>query len=104
LLNSGDAYLVIEAGGANTFLWLGEGANEPEILLGKKLQDTYWSTSNNVNIREGEESDDFWISLGGKSAYSSQKDTGIAAGFEPRLFQASNNQGYFHVEEMFNFS
>ena len=27
----------------------------------------------------------------------------MAAGFEPRLFQATNRHGYFHVEEIYNF-
>jgi len=32
------------------------------------------------------------------------KDSGIGAGFEPRLFQCSNASGYFFVSEIFNFS
>jgi len=28
----------------------------------------------------------------------------VPAGFEPRLFHASNSQGYFHVDEIPNFS
>jgi hypothetical protein len=103
-LNSGDAYLVISVGGENTYLWLGEGANEPEVALGRKLQEIFWPSANNVLTKEGEESDEFWHSLGGKSEYSSQKDTGVAAGFEPRLFHASNAHGYFHVKEIFNFA
>jgi len=35
--------------------------------------------------------------------YSKSKDMGVAAGFEPRLFHASNAHGYFHVEEIPNF-
>jgi hypothetical protein len=34
-LNSGDAYLVVAQGGDAVYLWLGEGANEPEEKLGK---------------------------------------------------------------------
>ena len=73
-LNSGDAYLVVAKGGLATYLWLGEGANEQEEAIG------------------------------GKTEYSSVKDTGIAAGFEPRLFHCSNAHGYFYVQEIFNFS
>ena len=45
----------------------------------------------------GNESEEFWGALGGKTEYSSVKDTGVALGFEPRLFHASNKQGYFYV-------
>ena len=41
---------------------------------------------------------------GGRSEYSNSQTTGIPMGFEPRLFHASNAQGYFHVEEIPNFS
>jgi len=32
------------------------------------------------------------------------KDTGIAAGFEPRLFHCSNAHGHFYVNEIYNYS
>jgi len=35
--------------------------------------------------------------------YSNTKEMGVASGFEARLFHASNNHGYFHVEEIPNF-
>jgi len=40
----------------------------------------------NTGFKEGEETDEFWAALGGKTEYSSIKNMGIAPGFEPRLF------------------
>lgn len=37
-------------------------------------------------IKEGQESEEFWEAIGGRTEYSSVKDTGMALGFEPRLF------------------
>lgn len=55
-------------------------------------------------FKEGDEPEEFWDSFdGGRAEYSNVKDTGMASGFEPRLFHASNPQGYFHVEEIPNF-
>ena len=32
------------------------------------------------------------------------KELGFAPGFNPRLFNCSNSQGYFHMKEIYNFS
>ena len=104
-LNSGDAYLVVAKGGLATYLWLGEGANEQEEVLGKKLLNSLFpDIVSNQSFKEGQEPEEFWEAIGGKTEYSSVKDTGIAAGFEPRLFHCSNAHGYFYVQEIFNFS
>lgn len=57
-----------------------------------------------MTFKEGEEPEEFWDAMGGRTEYSSVKDTGVAAGFEPRLFHCSNAHGYFYVQEIFNFS
>ena len=89
-LNSGDAFLVVGNGASNAYLWLGEGANEPEQELGEKLLRTLFWGVQGYTIKEGSENGDFWDALGGQTEYSTSKDTGIAAGFEPRLFHCSN--------------
>jgi len=84
---------------------LGEGANEAEAKLGRGLFSMVFSGLNTSEVKEGEESESFWGSFeGGRTEYSSVKDTGVPAGFEPRLFHASNSQGYFHVEEVPHFT
>jgi len=32
------------------------------------------------------------------------KELGFAPGFNPRLFNCSNSQGYFHMKEIYNFN
>lgn len=104
-LNSGDAFLVVAAGGKSVFLWLGQGANEAEASLGRKLLEKFGSQAEvKAEFREGQESDEFWEALGGRTQYSNVKDTGMALGFEPRLFQCSNSSGYFFTQEIYNFS
>jgi len=40
-LNSGDAFVLVAAGGQSIYLWLGQGANEPEAALGRKLMERF---------------------------------------------------------------
>lgn len=56
-----------------------------------------------TGFKEGEESEEFWTALGGKTEYANFKEMGIAPGFEPRLFHCSNSQGYMHMKEIYNF-
>jgi hypothetical protein len=52
---------VISKGGDAVYLWLGEGANEPEERLGKKLLEQYFDSANvKLTVKEGEEPEEFW--------------------------------------------
>ena len=42
-LNSGDAFIVAAKGGDSVYLWMGEGANQAEGSLGKKLFEVYFN-------------------------------------------------------------
>lgn len=104
-LNSNEAFFVVAKGGDAAFYWLGEGASEDESAYTKKLADILTpAASVKTGFKEGEETDEFWEALGGKTTYSSLKEMGIAPGFESRLFHCSNSQGYFHMKEIYNFS
>ncbi len=74
-------------GGKSIYLWLGLGANEHEAALGRKLLERYGGQADvKQEVKEGEEPEEFWEAIGGKTEYSNVKDTGMALGFEPRLF------------------
>jgi hypothetical protein len=104
-LNSNEAFFVVAQGGDAAFYWLGEGASEDESNYAKKLADLIApSASVKTGFKEGEETEEFWAALGGKTTYSSMKEMGIAPGFESRLFHCSNSQGYMHMKEIYNFS
>jgi len=86
-LNSGDAFFLVAPGGKANYLWLGLGANEAEANLGKKLFENFGTQADvKIEFKEGEEPEEFWEAIGGRTEYSNVKDTGIALGFEPRLF------------------
>lgn len=55
-------------------------------------------------IKEGEEPEEFFEALGGKTDYCSTKDMGFSPNFEPRLFQCTSAGGRFLMKEIFNFS
>jgi Gelsolin repeat len=98
-LNSGDAFIISAAGGDAVYLWMGTGANEAEQRVGRSIFANYFNdTPAKLEIKEGEEPEEFWsVFPGGKTEYSSVKNTGIPMNFEARLFHASNAMGYFHV-------
>lgn len=52
-----------------------------------------------IEVKEGDEPDEFWALLGGKTEYYSVKEGEIAPR-DPRLFQCSNATGSFKVEEV----
>lgn len=103
-LNSNEAFFVVGKGGDSAWYWIGEGASPEETEYAKKLGGILAAgASVNTGFKEGEETDDFWEALGGKTKYSSIKEMGIPIGFEPRLFQISNSQGFVHMKEIYNF-
>ena len=104
-LNSNDAFFCIAQGGDAAFAWIGEGASEEEAAYAKNLGSILApGASVNISFKEGEETEEFWAALGGKTEYSSIKSMGVCPGFEPRLFHCSTVQGYLHMKEIFNFS
>jgi gelsolin len=74
-LNSGDAFLLVAPGAKQIYLWAGLGANEPELALGKKLMEKFGGAADvKMEVKEGEEPEEFWNAIGGKGEYSSVKD------------------------------
>jgi len=104
-LNSGDAFVVFLPGFFQAYLWIGRGANEHEVKAGKLLMEAFTTKPEvRLDVREGEEAEDFWQAVGGQGEYSKVKEQAIASGFEPRLFHVSNASGYTFMKEVAAFT
>lgn len=90
-------------GGDVTYYWIGEASSVLESEYAQRLGNILAAGAAHSGFKEGEEPEEFWTALGGKTEYLSVKDYGISPGFEPRLFHCSNSQGYFHMREIYNF-
>ncbi len=83
------------------YVWSGTSSTGDERESTKKVSKLI-SSRENVLLLEGMESADFWAALGGKQAYTNLKTFEIGS-HVARLFQCSNNKGYFYAEEVFDF-
>ncbi|KAI1902423.1 hypothetical protein AGOR_G00044610 [Albula goreensis] len=97
-LNSNDAYLLKQAGG-DGHIWVGRGASEEEVQGALHISKVLNCSAN--RITEGEEPDEFWAALGGKTEYQTsellERENITHA---PRLFACSNKTGRFTIEEV----
>jgi len=102
-LNSGDVF-ALECP-ANFYLWMGKGCTGDEREFAKQIAKTIDPRrgSNYETITEGQEPAEFWSALGGQTPYAEFKEDHAEVYHEPRLFQCSNNRGYFYVEEIFDY-
>lgn len=99
-LNSGDAFTVITQ--TEGYVWAGLGADDLEKSKAEALFDFFNLRPPAVEtFKEGEESDAFWASLGGKGEYSKVKELNdCPPDFQPRLFRVSTDSGYLWMEEV----
>eukprot|EP00300_Choanocystis_sp_HF-7_P015692 c19141_g1_i3.p1 GENE.c19141_g1_i3~~c19141_g1_i3.p1 ORF type:complete len:804 (+),score=216.53 c19141_g1_i3:39-2450(+) len=101
-LNSGDAFILMTP--TVFFLWFGNGCNDSERHSARAITGMLKHSSlQAVEIAEGQEPDEFWAALGGKTDYASSKGL-VEAPEAARLFHCSNAVGVFNVEEVPNFS
>ena len=102
-LNSGDTFVVFAENGPKFgFVWRGAGSNDVEFNAGKQLLDSFSvKAQTKVELVEGAENGDFWISVKGKGDYSKIKEQlTVSNGFEPRLFEVSNSSGYTYMKQV----
>lgn len=102
-LNSNDSFIVDS--NRITFVWLGKHCSQEEkemaAYMGKFMTA---DGSEAVVVKEGEETEKFWASIGGKEKYSTgPKQASTRLHIPPRLFHCSMTSGRFSVEEIVDF-
>ena len=105
-LNGEDCFVLVTP--TTTHVWSGNAADDIEkqtaMRIAQRLNDTYLGVEGRTvsEVKEGEETEDFWAPLGGKGEYLE-----FAPGDKPprpaRLFEASTATGAFTVEEVEQF-
>jgi hypothetical protein len=102
-LNSCDAFVLTDYNNKKIYVWKGQAASEAECQAAFNNAGILANTGAEIiELKEGEEPEEFWTVLGGKTDYCAIKD-GEPAPRDPRLFQCSNATGSFRVEEVFYF-
>ncbi|XP_077159180.1 villin-like protein [Paroedura picta] len=100
-LNSNDVFLLKT--NQVCYLWCGKGCSGDEREMAKTVADIV-SKRDKQTVLEGQEPAEFWLALGGKAPYASDKrfqDT--APNYQPRLFECSNQTGRFIMTEIVDF-
>lgn len=86
------------------YLWCGKGCSGDERERAKNVADIV-SKRDKQTILEGQEPADFWVALGGKAPYCSDKRFQEEKPQRvPRLFECSNQTGRFMMTEVFDFA
>lgn len=99
-LSSCDAFVLTDYNNHKIYVWHGMAASEAEAQAAFNNAGVLANTGCEiVDLKEGEEPEEFWTCLGGKGEYGSIKE-GEPAPRDPRLFQCSNATGSFKVEEV----
>ncbi|KAM4028587.1 villin-1-like isoform 2-T2 [Anomaloglossus baeobatrachus] len=101
-LNSNDVFVLKTD--TVCYLWCGKGCSGDEREMAKTVANII-STKDKQTILEGQEPAEFWVALGGKAPYSSDKrfqETVVQ--YKPRLFECSNQTGRFIMTEVVDFA
>uniref|UniRef100_T1IZM9 Gelsolin-like domain-containing protein n=1 Tax=Strigamia maritima TaxID=126957 RepID=T1IZM9_STRMM len=101
VLNSDDVFF-LECP-SSSLMWFGQGSSEEEQEMGRNASNLISPDVPSTIIKEGEESNDFWEALGGKSDYKRGFQMPEMPMLPPRLFQCSDVSGKFKVEEIVRF-
>uniref|UniRef100_A0A9J7X0E9 Villin like n=1 Tax=Cyprinus carpio carpio TaxID=630221 RepID=A0A9J7X0E9_CYPCA len=101
-LNTNDVFLLKTH--QNVFLWYGKGCSGDEREMGKAVADLLSEQDKQI-VMEGQEPAAFWVALGGKAPYATDKRLEKeVAPHEPRLFECSNQTGRFLMTEVADFT
>ncbi|KAM4024287.1 villin-1 isoform 2-T3 [Anomaloglossus baeobatrachus] len=100
-LNSNDVFALKTKG--TCYVWCGKGCSGDERAMAKNVADII-SRGEKVVVAEGQEPSEFWLALGGKSQYASNKRLQEdVVDITPRLYECSNKTGTFRATEVSDF-
>ncbi|PWA18021.1 hypothetical protein CCH79_00004157, partial [Gambusia affinis] len=100
-LNSNDVFLLRTP--QKCYLWYGKGCSGDERMMATEMSDRLFRQYKEV-VMEGQEPTEFWIALGGKAPYASDRRLEREDPLHsPRLFECSNQTGRFRITEVYNF-
>ncbi|XP_036376713.1 advillin [Megalops cyprinoides] len=86
------------------YLWYGKGCSGDEREMAKYVADILSKQDKQV-VMEGQEPAEFWVALGGKAPYASDKRFQQEQPLHsPRLFECSNQTGRFLMTEIEDFA
>ncbi|XP_042365970.1 villin-1 isoform X2 [Plectropomus leopardus] len=86
------------------YLWYGKGCSGDERVMGRAMSDVLSKQDKQV-VMEGQEPSEFWVALGGKAPYASDKRLQREEPpHSPRLFECSNQTGQFRMTEVDDFA
>ncbi|XP_058665366.1 villin-1 [Ammospiza caudacuta] len=101
-LNSNDVFVLKTP--SCCYLWYGKGCSGDEREMAKTVADIISKMEKPV-VAEGQEPPEFWLALGGKSQYASNKRLQEEnPSMPPRLFECSNKTGTFLATEIIDFT
>ncbi|XP_060949936.1 villin-1 [Limanda limanda] len=86
------------------YLWYGKGCSGDERVMGRAMADVLSKQDKQV-VMEGQEPAEFWVALGGKAPYATDKRLQKEEPpHSPRLFECSNQTGQFRMTEVDDFA
>ncbi|XP_040921286.1 villin-1 [Toxotes jaculatrix] len=101
-LNTNDVFLLKTD--QMCYLWYGKGCSGDERMMGRAMSDVLSKQDKQV-VMEGQEPAEFWVALGGKAPYASDKRLQREEPpHSPRLFECSNQTGQFRMTEVSDFA
>ncbi|KAI3355290.1 hypothetical protein L3Q82_018145, partial [Scortum barcoo] len=101
-LNTNDVFLLKTD--QMCYLWYGKGCNGDERVMGRAMSDVLSKQDKQV-VMEDQEPAEFWVALGGKAPYASDKRLQKEEPpHSPRLFECSNQTGTFRMTEVDDFA
>ncbi|KAH0721307.1 hypothetical protein KY290_006747 [Solanum tuberosum] len=99
-LNTYECFLLQSS--SSVFIWHGKQSTHEQQQLAAKIVEFLKPGVTVKHTKEGTESSAFWLGIGEKQEYTSNK-LAPEATREPHLFSCSVNRGKFEVEEIYNF-